>query len=200
MPNPTRDIDVLARAVTNDPDTIRASITTIAAVTTDDGVTFDTDAIHTRTIREDAGYWGIRATLPAMIARARLKLSLDINFGDPVTPAPQPIELPQLLQPGTFTMLGYPIETVIAEKLATAIAIGDANTRDRDYADLYRIITQNDLTGSTLTEAIRQTGAYRGTQLQPLSSSIHTLADPLLNDEVTSSRWDPRRRTWITPS
>jgi hypothetical protein len=84
--------------------------------------------------------------------------------------------LPQLLHPDTFALLGYPIETVIAEKITTAVALGDANTRDRDYADLYRLITTHDMSGSTLTLAINRTAAYRGIALRPMSQAISTLA------------------------
>jgi hypothetical protein len=142
----------------------------------DDGVTFDVESIKVSTIREDADYLGVRVTLPTYIAQARLKLSLDINFGDPVTPAPQWIELTQLLSPEGFTMLGYPVETVIAEKITTAVALADANTRDRDYADLYRLVTTHDLSGAALTTAVNRTAAFRGISLRALSEAIPTLA------------------------
>ncbi len=78
--------------------------------------------------------------MDAWIATARVKFRLDVNFGDPVTPAPQQIALPAL-RPGTspVRVLGYPIETVLAEKIATAINLGRANTRVRDYADIYTV-------------------------------------------------------------
>jgi hypothetical protein len=117
----------------------------------------------------------VRVSLPAAIGRARVKLSLDINFGDPVTPGPQRIDLPQLLDSGTFALLAYPIETVIAEKLTTAVALGDANTRDRDYADLYRLVANNNLSGVVLAEAVAKTAAYRGVAVRPLSNALTNL-------------------------
>jgi len=75
-----------------------------------------------------------------------------------------------------FTLYGYPLATVIAEKLTTAIALGDFSTRDRDYADLYRVITLNDLDGAELTRALAATAAHRGITLQPLSASITDIA------------------------
>ena len=70
--------------------------------------------------------------MAASIARARLKLQLDISFGDPVTPEPELIAYSQQLTDETFLLLGYPIATVIAEKLTTAVSLGGLNTRDRD--------------------------------------------------------------------
>ncbi|GAA1006994.1 hypothetical protein Aple_067340 [Acrocarpospora pleiomorpha] len=68
------------------------------------------------------------------IARARLKLQLDVSFGDPITPAPQLIDYPQQLAGGSFQVYGCPLATVIAEKVVTAVS-GALNTRDRDYAN-----------------------------------------------------------------
>ena len=98
--------------------------------------------------RQDDEYHGLRLAMNGTLA-ARLKLQLDVSFGDPVTPAPAPIEYPQYLTDETFTLYGYPIATVIAEKLSTAIALGDLNARDRDYADLHQLITRHHLDGDS---------------------------------------------------
>jgi hypothetical protein len=71
------------------------------------------------------------------IATAQVKLQLDINFGDPVTPTPRPVKIPSLrdgLAPVRIT--GYPVETVLAEKIATAMDLGEANALVRDWADI----------------------------------------------------------------
>jgi hypothetical protein len=106
----------------------------------DDGVEFLTDTAVARPIREDAFYPAVRVAMDSRIATAVVRFRLDVNFGDPVTPAPRMIELPSL-RPDTaaVTVLGYPIDTVLAEKLATAIMLGAANTRVRDYADIYTL-------------------------------------------------------------
>jgi hypothetical protein len=59
-------------------------------------VVFDTTSVEVSVIREDAAYAGVRAILQAAVARARLRLGIDINFGDPVTPGPRLIDFPQL--------------------------------------------------------------------------------------------------------
>lgn len=115
-------------------------------------------------IREEDEYRGLRLSMAASIARARLKLQLDVSFGDPVTPGPRIIDYPQQLATESFQILGYPLATVIAEKLSTAVSLGDPNTRDRDYGDLYRLLTLNDLDGQELTTA--------------LTPPLHTAASP----------------------
>ena len=127
----TRDIDILGRAFPGDEKEIINRIAQIAVTEIDDGVTFEPDTLATVPIRQDDEYHGLRLAMTATLSRARLKLQLDVSFGDPVTPAPALIEYPQSLADGSFALYGYPIATVIAEKLSTAIALGDLNTRDR---------------------------------------------------------------------
>lgn len=112
------------------------------------------------------------------IATATIKFRLDVNFGDPVTPAPSQVSLPTLrpaMEP--VRVLGYPVETVLAEKVATAIALGPANTRIRDYADIYTLTGIHVITHRTARKALLATAAYRGTPVQPLSDVIGNLID-----------------------
>jgi predicted nucleotidyltransferase component of viral defense system len=171
----TRDVDILGRAFPGDEQEIIRRITQIAATAIDDGVIFEPDTLTTVAIRQDDEYHGQRLAMNATLSRARLKLQLDVSFGDPVTPDAVLIEYPQYLTGETFTLYGYPIATVIAEKLSTAIALGDLNTRDRDYADLYQLITRHHLDGETLTTALRNTASHRGIQLRRLSEAISDL-------------------------
>jgi len=173
----TRDIDVLGRAFPNDEAEIVRRIAAIAATDVDDGTVFDPTTVKTVPIREEDEYHGVRLTMTASIARARLKVQLDISFGDPVTPAPTTIDYPQHLTHETFPILGYPLATVIAEKLTTAISLGDLNTRDRDYADLYRLLGLNDLDGDELATALAVTAAHRHITLEPLTGILTDLAD-----------------------
>jgi hypothetical protein len=131
---PTADADVLARNMAADEQTVVQRVVDIALIAMpEDGVRFDADSVRAQQIREEAVYAGTRVRMDAHLATADVRLSLDINFGDPVTPGPQPIQLPPL-RPGMepISILGYPVETVIAEKLMTAVALGATNTRVRE--------------------------------------------------------------------
>lgn len=172
----TRDIDILGRAFPADEGEVIRRVAAIAAVDIDDGVIFDPSTVKTTPIREEDEYHGLRLVMGATLARARLKLQLDLSFGDPITPDPQVIDYPQQLSTESFQIFGYPLATVIAEKLSTAVALGDFNTRDRDYADLFRLISLHDLDGGELTAALNATAEHRGISLKPLSTSISDLA------------------------
>lgn len=94
---PTKDVDFAARDFSNDLDTVRSAVATIVAINLDDGVVFDPGSIVAETIREDALYSGARISVSARLETARLKFHIDVNFGDPIYPAPSEIQLPTLL-------------------------------------------------------------------------------------------------------
>lgn len=166
---PTRDADLLARGVDADQTAIAHYVTDIASLAVDDGITFATDQVRIATIREDNHYAGSRVTMPATIGRARTKLSLDINIGDPVTPGVVTTDYPQLLDTQPFPLRTYPIATVLAEKITACIELELGNTRERDYADIWRIMQTNQIDGTQLTTALTSTITYRNLSLLPLA-------------------------------
>jgi predicted nucleotidyltransferase component of viral defense system len=171
---PTRDIDLLARATSNEPAAVAALVREIAAVEADDGVVYETGQLTTRLIREQNLYLAVRVAVPARVDRARQPLRIDVNVGDPVTPAPMVVSYPALLgEP--FPLLAYPIEAVLAEKLVTMVARGDTNTRDRDFADVLLLAGHHDIDAASLSDAILATAAFRRVQLHPISETLVTL-------------------------
>ncbi len=133
-------------------------VSEVARLPFDDGVEFRTDTATSRIIREQAIYSGVRIAMDATIATATVKFRMDVNFGDPITPAPGWVALPPLrLSMEPVRVLGYPIETVLAEKIATAIGLGPANTRVRDYADVYALTGIHVITHRTARQALLAT-------------------------------------------
>jgi predicted nucleotidyltransferase component of viral defense system len=183
----TRDADLLALERDRDGQRVAVWVREIASIDVDDGVVFTIDRLRSQQIREGDLYPGVRLTVPAMIGRARLNLVLDVNFGDPVTPEIRHADFPQLLHEATFPLRTYPVETVVAEKLATMMALGDLNTRDRDWADLWRLTGAHDMTGHTLRAALVRTVAYRGGLLRQLSQVVVRLPQ-LRQDSYTAWR------------
>jgi hypothetical protein len=123
----------LARAVANDVESITGLVRETLAVDMDDGVVFEGDQLTARVVRDDDLYPGVRIVVPARIDRAQQSLHIDVN--DPVVPEPVEIQYPALLDE-SFTLVGYPIETLLAEMIVTMIDRGDATTRERDFADV----------------------------------------------------------------
>lgn len=173
---PTQDADLLAVRTSNDHDVVIDYVNQIASIGLADGVQFDTSTTKAAAIREGDDYAGVRLTMNAALASAQVKLKLDINFGDPVTPAPQLIALPTLLDGGDLAVLGYPIVTVLAEKICTAIQLGEANTRIRDYVDLFNLTGAHVLAFAQTKLAVRSTAAHRRTVLRPLGDAMGQLA------------------------
>lgn len=174
---PTADADTLARHFSNDEATVVARVVEIAnQPAPQDGVDFRTETVTSRVIRDEDLYAGVRITMDCAIATALVKFRLDVNFGDPITPAPQLIDLPAL-RPGDppVRVLGYPLETILAEKIITAIALGPVNTRVRDYADIYTLTGTRPLMHVALREALTATARHRRIAVAPLSTVIGNL-------------------------
>lgn len=172
---PTADVDLLARAIANEVEPISDVVRAVLAVSVDDGVAFDVAALRTEVIRDVELYSGVRVIVPASVDRARHPLRIDINVGDPVTPGPVEVDYPALLDE-PFPLLGYPLATVLAEKIVTMIDRGDTTTRDRDFADVYVLSGRHRIDAADLAAAIASTGAHRGSDLRPIREVLVTLA------------------------
>jgi hypothetical protein len=173
---PTGDVDLLARAIDNDVATIANVIRKVLSVTVDDGVTYEAAAMTTQVIRDAALYSGVRLSVPSRIQRAKVVLRLDVNVGDPVTPHPVDVEYPALLD-RPFHLLGYPLATVLAEKIVTMIERGAATTRERDFADVVVLSGRYQIAASELLAAMNATAEHRQIALRPLAPLLGALGD-----------------------
>lgn len=171
---PTKDIDLQANSLSNDVDEVAARVRHIAAIDVPDGVVFDLGSITARVIRDEDEYPGIRVKLVGTLGRSRLTIGVDVNFGDPIWPEPGLIELPRVIDLGQppVEFLGYPLTMVLAEKLVTAIARGDANTRWRDFADVYTLIRVHTVSAVELRASLETVAAYRHVEIAPLLPAL----------------------------
>lgn len=122
-----------------------------------DGVEFDASAVQAELIREDQQYLGTRVKLEARIAGAVIHLQVDIGYGDAVVPPPTAIDFPQILEFTQPHIRAYSRYTVVAEKLQAAVELGLANSRLKDFFDLYVLSSHFDFDGPGLVTAIRAT-------------------------------------------
>lgn len=154
---PTRDADLLGFGP-DDLDTAIRTFRKICQVPAEDGVVFDPDTVKASIIRKEAGYGGVRVDLLAKLDGARIALQVDIGFGDAVTPAPQSIVYPVLLEDFPAPQLrAYPKYTVIAEKFHAICLLGMPNTRMKDYFDLWVLMDDGALDPSEVRRAIEAT-------------------------------------------
>ena len=168
---PTRDIDFAATGFKNDTADVEQRVRSIIEVHLDDGLEFDPDSLLGESIRDEADYSGVRVKVTAQLATAKVALHVDVNFGDPIWPAPTEAVLPRLLG-GNLRLRGYPDHMVLAEKIVTAIERGDQNTRWRDFTDIAAIARSRIIRGADLHEAISAVAGYRQVDIEPLGTLI----------------------------
>lgn len=162
---PTRDLDLLAEG---EPDIGRLEqifMDLCELGVESDGVVFVADTVRGRMIREQAPYDGIRINLEAGLGNAVLRLQIDVGFGDAVVPAPIEINFPVLLEFPSPRLRGYRPETVVAEKCEAMVVLGLANSRLKDYYDLWRLASTFDFEGPVLALAIRAVFERRQTAI-----------------------------------
>lgn len=162
---PTGDLDLLGFGndeVARVADTFRAIC---ALEVRDDGVLFDVDGLGATAIREGADYGGVRVRTGATIGGARVPIQIDIGFGDAITPRAVDIEYPTLLGGPALHLRAYPAETVVAEKFEALVNLGLANTRMKDFYDLWLISRTFSFTGAGLWEAVKRTFERRRTEV-----------------------------------
>jgi hypothetical protein len=184
---PTKDADLLGFGA-DDADTLRSTFTAICAIDADDGVRYDTSGMRIAPIREDNVYGGLRLNIPASIGSARLPVQVDIGFGDAITPAPESVTYPTLLDDlAAPSLRAYPVYTVIAEKLHAIVVLGMNNSRMKDFFDLAVIARTSELDGATLASAIRATFARRNT---PLPTSVPAaLTAEFSSNPIKAQQW-----------
>jgi hypothetical protein len=162
---PTRDLDLLGHGP-NNAEAIAETFRAICAQpVADDGVTFDVAALTAAPIREEVEYGGVRVRTTATIAGARIAIQVDIGFGDAITPAAIEIDYPALLDAPSPHLRAYPVETVVAEKFEALVTLGIANSRLKDFYDLWVISRTFELRQAVLVEAVQRTFERRGTIL-----------------------------------
>jgi hypothetical protein len=184
---PTRDADFLGFGPA-DAQTLGNTVREICGIAADDGMEFDPASISTEEIREDARYGGLRVKLLGRLGNACCTVQLDVGYGDAVTPGPEEVAYPTLLddQPPPRLRV-YPRATVVAEKLEAMVSLGMANSRMKDYFDLRALAREGVLDARLLGEAIAATFQRRGTAL-PIGVPLG-LSDEFARDATKRAQW-----------
>jgi len=162
---PTRDADFLSIG-SSDPHRFKAIFRKICVIpVVDDGLAFDPSSVTARQIKEGADYEGVRVSFVGYLERARIPMQLDIGFGDAVTPPAIETAFPTILDGPAAVLFTYPRETVVAEKFEAMVKLGIANTRMKDFHDLYALARLFSFEGQVLSEAVVRTFERRKTRL-----------------------------------
>jgi predicted nucleotidyltransferase component of viral defense system len=161
----TKDIDLLAERIGNDTVELERAFGAIADVSCDDGVKFYPSTITTEGIKEDTDYEGIRLKIDASLEQARKKLQIDIGFGDVIVPEARTMVFPTLLEEEPPRIKVYSLESIIAEKFEAMIRLAMANSRMKDFYDVYTLSVGHDFRGAILRDAIESTFRRRTTPM-----------------------------------
>ena len=162
---PTRDLDFLGQGDSAVVAAERSFKEICRTSVEDDGLEFLVDSIEGDEIREDQEYRGVRLRFEARLAGARIPMQIDVGFGDAVIPSPEIIDYPALLDLPAPRIRAYPREVVIAEKFQALVVLGIANSRMKDFFDLWMLVSAFDFEGSRLSRAIKATFERRKTRL-----------------------------------
>lgn len=184
---PTRDADLLGSGEMTD-ETLLAIFSEVCGVPVEpDAVTFDAGSVAVAPIREGDAYGGRRVTVRGRIGTARVTVQVDIGIGDAVTPAPQWLEYPSLLEFPGPRLRAYSRETVIAEKLHAMVVLGLRNSRMKDYFDVHALLHEDRHDEELLARAIAATFERRRTALP---EGIPTgLSDDFATDATKQAQW-----------
>lgn len=153
----------------------------------DDGLVFVSNSVAGDVIREEQRYGGVRLRMTAMLDNARIPIQIDIGFGDAITPKAERVGYPTLLGQPAPLLRVYPKETVIAEKYEAMVGLGIANSRMKDFYDLWVLARDFEFDGATLARAIRATFERRKTEL-PATVPV-ALTDEFAQDKSKRTQW-----------
>jgi predicted nucleotidyltransferase component of viral defense system len=182
----TRDLDLLGFGDPS-PDVMIAAFREILAVAVDDGVEFDLDALRVDQIREEPEYGGLRLRTTASISGARIAVTVDVGFGDALEPGAEVIEFPSMLDLSAPRLRAYARETVIAEKFQAMVALGRANSRMKDFYDIWHLSQSFSFNDDRLARAIAATFARRGTSIP--TELPDALTPAFAEDEQKQRQW-----------
>lgn len=184
---PTKDVDLLGRGE-NDIPAVEKIFREICQIESQDGLELPLETLQGSLIREGEVYQGVRITLTAMLAKARIPLQIDVGFGDAVTPKPKMETLPTLLDLPAPKLKLYPKETVVAEKFNAMVKLGIGNSRMKDFWDVNYLIEKFEFDGKVLQKAITATFKNRQTDF-PTELPL-ALTDEFATNQAIVLRWN----------
>jgi len=183
----TRDLDLLGFGDPS-PEAMVAAFQEILAIDVEDGVEFDSNAVRVDQVREELEYGGLRLRTTASISGARIAVTVDVAFGDALEPGAEVIEYPSILGLPAPRLRAYSRETVIAEKFQAMVALGRANSRMKDFYDVWLLSQSIPFDDDRLARAIAATFERRETEV-PVGRP-NALTPAFAEDEQKQHQWN----------
>lgn len=197
---PTIDVDFMAHHISRNREHLETVFQEILAIECkEDGVTFDLESLRSEPITVEKDYPGTRFFVTARMDTIVHPISIDIGFGDVVTPCPTTIEFPMLLNDiPSITIHAYSIETVIAEKFHTMIVRDVSNSRMKDFFDCFQLLTTGTVDEAVLYDAIKATFDNRKIEY---NADLQLFSESFFSDAQRLQRWNVflKKIQWNTP-
>ena len=183
----TIDMDATIKNYPVSLEAIEKAFNSIISVPIDDGITMIIKKIDE--IRDEDEYSGFRVSLDAKLDNARIPVKVDITTADKITPKEVSYKFDLLLEDRSIEVLAYNIETVLAEKIETIISRSIANTRMRDFYDIYILLELQieNIDFKVLSKAIINTAEKRNTR--NVISEGDLILDEIFSDENMLKSW-----------
>ena len=182
----TRDIDFLAFGP-DDEENLRTAFAEILAVEANDGLVFDAANLTAVPIREDQVYGGMRLRTTAHLGSTRITVTIDLGFGDALGDPQYQVAYQSLLDFPPTVIRAYSPATVIAEKFQAVVVLGLANSRMKDFYDLFTLPKAIDIDDAELAITIRRTFLRRETAV-PMERP-DGLSRDYANDPIRQTQW-----------
>ena len=182
----TTDIDLLAQCISNDIEEMKKVFKEIFSIKCDDALRFDLNTLDVIYITEFKEYHGVKVSILGHLDKTKVPISIDIGFGDIVYPERMKMDFPVLLDMDIPKVYAYSINSVVAEKFEAFVSLGLANSRYKDFYDIYVLSDRYNFDGKELTNAIKETFNHRGTSF----NDIVAFEDGFADDETRLMRWN----------
>lgn len=182
----TIDIDTTLKASPLKEDVLKIIISEILEIDLNDNVFFTITGVVK--IHEDSKYEGLRFIIEASLEKAKIPIKIDITTGDIITPKEISYLYKTIINNNKINLLAYNLETIFAEKIETIISRSVANTRMKDFYDIYILFKkyENVLDFNILKSAMQSTFKQR--------NSLHLLKhkNKIINEVFSSKSIEQR--------
>ncbi len=186
----TMDIDTSVFSIPLTVESAKNLIEEIAKIDIDDNVSFEvTDAEE---IMEEHDYHGVRIKLIANFGTFKQPIKIDISTGDVITPSAVEYNYKLMLEDRFIPLLSYNLETLLAEKLETIIARSTANTRMRDFYDVYLLSKTQHIDMQNLKSALYETAKSRNTDLS--EENVELILNEISESKAIFDSWEKYKR------
>jgi predicted nucleotidyltransferase component of viral defense system len=182
----TTDIDLLAQKTSNEVENIKQIFKEIFLSEVDDALRYDLDSLDVNSITEFKAYHGVNISIVAYLDRTKIPISIDIGFGDIIYPERILMDFPVLLEMDVPKIYAYSLNSVVAEKFEAIVSLGYANSRYKDFYDIYILASNYDFDGDELKKAIEETFHHRQTGFDDIVAFEKEFAE----DAIRKSRWN----------